>query len=272
MKRILTLTVIAMFAAAACGGGDEEATATSSPARQTTVPPSATATTATTATTAAMAPVATTQPPTTSPDEPPPRFSGPGETAAYLYNAWRAGDRQDAAAAAVPAAVDVLFSRAWRTPGFEGSECQLRQLMIFDCFFQNQEEALVMQVEGGASVGYQVTGVRFRPLPIVSPAPSRGPVGTQVRIEGQGFVGDPWQAADPTLWLAGNVGTCNLYAAAEHTVRVDGEGRLAGEFTVPATADCRMDPDGRQFPVQPGSYQIVFSCTACVIGTFEVTP
>ncbi|MDQ4068174.1 MAG: hypothetical protein M3203_01645 [Actinomycetota bacterium] len=106
-------------------------------------------------------------------------------------------------------------------------------------------------------------------IPQVRATPARGPAGTRVRIEGTGFTDEMWKARSTTLWLTANT-PCALYAPAEHTVSVSASGRLTGEFVVPSTGNCRQsDVDG--VPVTRGTYRIVFACTACFIGQFEVT-
>ncbi|MGI8809882.1 MAG: hypothetical protein ACR2KK_18980 [Acidimicrobiales bacterium] len=106
-------------------------------------------------------------------------------------------------------------------------------------------------------------------IPQVTANPSRAAVGARVRIEGSGFTDEMWRARGATLWLAEKSG-CNLYADATHNVTVSAAGRLTGELTVPSTGGCRMSSIGER-PVTSGSYRIVFSCTACVIGELEVT-
>ncbi len=108
-------------------------------------------------------------------------------------------------------------------------------------------------------------------IPQVKVSPSRGRVGSRVRIEGHGFTDEQWRSDDSSLWLVGGgSGTCLLYASAEHSVRVSHDGHLTGEFTVPAVGDCKQE--GRQDAVSPGRYTIAYQCTVCIIGRFEVTP
>ncbi|MDP8932522.1 MAG: GerMN domain-containing protein [Actinomycetota bacterium] len=107
-------------------------------------------------------------------------------------------------------------------------------------------------------------------IPQVTVSPSRGPVGSRVRIEGYGFTDEQWRSAESSLWLVGGGGDCLLYADAEHTVRVTPDGHLTGEFTVPAIGGCKQE--GRQERVSPGPYTIAYQCTPCTIGDFEVTP
>jgi hypothetical protein len=119
-----------------------------------------------------------------------------------------------------------------------------------------------------------VTSTTLRPvlvagIPQVIASPAKAPVGARVRIEGTGFTDDMWKAATANLWLAGD-GGCDLFAQATHSVTVTAAGRLSGEFTVPATGNCRMSATGER-PVFGGAYRIVFACTACAIGAFEVT-
>lgn len=105
-------------------------------------------------------------------------------------------------------------------------------------------------------------------IPQATVSPTRGPVGSRVRIEGYGFTDEQWRSAESSLWLTGGKGDCLLYADAEHAVRVSPDGHLTGEFTVPAIGGCKQE--GRQEPVSPGRYMIAFQCTPCLIGEFEV--
>lgn len=106
-------------------------------------------------------------------------------------------------------------------------------------------------------------------VPQVTATPSRAAVGARVRLEGNGFTDEMWQARGTTVWLAGKTG-CNFYASAQHTITVTAAGRLTGELTVPSIGNCRMS-DIYERPVTSGSYRIAFTCTACFIGELEVT-
>lgn len=106
-------------------------------------------------------------------------------------------------------------------------------------------------------------------VPQVTVTPAQAPIGGRVRIEGTGFTDPMWRAPAPPLWLAEKTG-CNLFAPADHSITVTPAGRLAGEFTVPASGNCRMSDLGER-PVMAGSYRIAFTCTACSIGELEVT-
>lgn len=101
-------------------------------------------------------------------------------------------------------------------------------------------------------------------------SPGSGSPGARIHLEGNGFDDANWKAAANPLWLVAQSGGCSLYAEAEHTVTVTVGGHLSGDFVVPATGDCRMSDAGLQ-PVGPGRYTIAFQCTACSVGTFEVT-
>lgn len=107
-------------------------------------------------------------------------------------------------------------------------------------------------------------------LPQVRVTPSRGPVGSRVRIEGYGFTDEHWRSSESSLWLVGGGAGCLLYADAEHSVRVTPDGHLVGEFTVPTSGGCKQE--GREETVIPGRYTIAYQCTPCFIGEFEVTP
>ncbi len=106
-------------------------------------------------------------------------------------------------------------------------------------------------------------------IPQVEVTPSRGPVGSRVRIEGHGFTDEHWHASESSLWVVGGSNTCLLYADAEHSVLISPAGHLVGEFTVPAIGGCKQE--GRQEPVSPGRYTIGYQCTPCIVGEFEVT-
>lgn len=104
--------------------------------------------------------------------------------------------------------------------------------------------------------------------PAAAATPARAAVGDMVRLEGGGFVGEPWNAEDAPLYLVGGSDDCALYAIAHDTLVVDDQGRLGGSFVVPGIGDCRMA--GREAAVTPGRYQLAYSCTACVVGEIEV--
>ncbi|HEX2274631.1 MAG TPA: hypothetical protein VHG90_12230 [Acidimicrobiales bacterium] len=107
-------------------------------------------------------------------------------------------------------------------------------------------------------------------VPQVTASPARGRIGDTVHIEGFGFTDAHWKAAGASLWLSGDVGDCALYASAQHSVRVTADGHLSGHFTVPARGECRQSDVG-DAAVVAGSYRIVYACTACTVGKFEVT-
>lgn len=109
-------------------------------------------------------------------------------------------------------------------------------------------------------------------LPQVTASPRKGGVGATIHVDGYGFTDPHWQDAGSTLWLSGGNGDpgCLVYAEAEHTIEVTADGRLHGDFAVPARGSCRQSGVS-EFPLDPGTYSIVYQCTVCTIGTFEVT-
>jgi hypothetical protein len=107
-------------------------------------------------------------------------------------------------------------------------------------------------------------------LPQVNASPRRGGTGATIHVDGYGFTDAHWRDPEPSLWLAGGESGCQVYAEARHTVRVTPDGRLHGDFVVPALGACRQTGVS-EFALQPGTYAIVYQCTACTIGTFEVT-
>ena len=109
-------------------------------------------------------------------------------------------------------------------------------------------------------------------LPQVTASPPQGGVGDTVHVDGYGFTDAHWQDAGSTLWLSGPGGDpgCVVYAEADHTLRVSPDGRLHGDFVVPSHGGCRQGGVS-EFPLSPGTYAIVFQCTPCTIGAFELT-
>ncbi|MBW3547104.1 MAG: hypothetical protein KY452_03075 [Actinobacteria bacterium] len=114
---------------------------------------------------------------------------------------------------------------------------------------------------------YDVNGI-----PQVTASPPQGGVGATIHVDGYGFTEEHWMGTDLTLWLSGPGGDpdCVVYAEAEHTVRVTPDGRLHGDFLVPSHGGCRQSGVS-EFPLRPGTYAIVYQCTVCTIGTFELT-
>lgn len=107
-------------------------------------------------------------------------------------------------------------------------------------------------------------------VPQATATPTRGAIGTRVHLDGYGFTEAHWKGAGASLWLSGSQPGCALLASAQHSVRVTADGHLSGDFTVPARGECRQS-DVAGAAVGNGSYTIVFQCTACSIGKFEVT-
>lgn len=97
-------------------------------------------------------------------------------------------------------------------------------------------------------------------------------MGATVHVDGYGFTDPHWRDPGPPLWLSGAGGDpgCLVYAEAQHTVRVTPDGRPHGDFVVPSHGGCRQSGVS-EFALSPVTYAIVFQCTVCTIGTFEVT-
>lgn len=106
--------------------------------------------------------------------------------------------------------------------------------------------------------------------PRVVASPTRGAPETRVSIAGEGFTPENWRATSGPLWLAGGPSGCDFFAEADHDVRITAEGHLSGSFVVPSHGNCRQS--SREYePVLAGHYRIVYQCTACTIGEFDVT-
>jgi streptogramin lyase len=113
-------------------------------------------------------------------------------------------------------------------------------------------------------------------LPAVTVAPDHGPVGTRVHLEGDGFTDPYWRQVDRThgggygVFLIGSApGGCELIAGSEFTLRVEEDGHLVADFTVPGEGGCFQTD--RIEPVRPGSYAIGVGCHACEVAEFRVT-
>lgn len=108
-------------------------------------------------------------------------------------------------------------------------------------------------------------------LPQVTASPRQGAIGATIHLDGYGFTDSHWHGSGNSLWLAGDDGSgCQVYAEARHTLRVTPDGRLHGDFVVPARGGCRQT-GASDLPLRPGAYAIVYQCTPCTIGAFEVT-
>jgi hypothetical protein len=91
-----------------------------------------------------------------------------------------------------------------------------------------------------------------------------------VSLTGEGFIGEHWKTPNVPLWLAGGSPGCDFFADADHDVRVSADGHLSGWFVVPSYGNCRQSSVSG-IPVAAGHYRIVYQCTACTVGEFEVT-
>lgn len=139
---------------AACSGGDGERTSSSS---VTAAPPATSAPGPTWSTTTTIAPTTslTTRPPATA------SSSSPEAAAKALYQAWATGDRTAAARVAQPAAVTVLFGRAWQaTDGWAFSECTGAAGSLVCAWARTGGQQLMMRVQNAPA---SVAEVRFQP-------------------------------------------------------------------------------------------------------------
>lgn len=106
--------------------------------------------------------------------------------------------------------------------------------------------------------------------PTVTTSPAGAAPNALVSITGVGFRAENWKTPNVPLWLAGGPADCEFFAEADHSVRVDIDGRLSGTFVVPIRGACRQSSVGA-LPIEAGRYRIVYQCTACTIGEFTVT-
>ena len=116
----------------------------------------------------------------------------------------------------------------------------------------------------------------------VSIFPSRGPVGTVVRVTGTGFTGSAGQQARSPAYfftLERSLPGCQLLSLKTGTaffgsdgasVTVDGAGNLSGQFRVPPAGTC-VQPNHPAQSLNPGTYHVVLGSHPIVIGQFVVT-
>jgi hypothetical protein len=106
--------------------------------------------------------------------------------------------------------------------------------------------------------------------PRVVAVPPGAAAETRVSISGEGFTAQHWRTPNVPLWLAGGPVGCDFFADADHQVTVTAAGRLTGWFVVPSAGACRQSSGG-DLPLAAGRYRIVYQCTACTVGDFDVT-
>ena len=107
--------------------------------------------------------------------------------------------------------------------------------------------------------------------PRLTITPTRAAAGTRVRIEGDGYLADPWHTAGGDVWLIeapGQDGGCGLVARAENDLQVSAGGHLSGGFVVPAKGMCPTG--GSELNTGPLRYDVAFQCTGCHLVTFTV--
>lgn len=86
---------------------------------------------------------------------------GPVGAARCLYNAWKAGDLDAAREVAADAAVERLFLETWRPPEGNVDGCVEGSGGTFQCTIHYHDRELVLDAEGGSSVGYTIISVFF---------------------------------------------------------------------------------------------------------------
>jgi hypothetical protein len=124
--------------------------------------------------------------------------------------------------------------------------------------------------------GSRLSGYYLPPLELT---PSRGPVGTSVRIDGEHFTATCWPyGAGPTsLFLSFNGSGappgCDLVRDIDRAARVGSDGQVSGNFEVPARGWCHQDTHNppRRPRLRPGPYSVSLACTACFVGAFRLT-
>ena len=142
------------------GDGDDDPTTTTSSSTSSTSTSSTSTSTTSTSTTTTTAPTTTTTAPTTTTAAGPAGASSPEAAAASLFDAWTAGDRDNAGEFADPGAVATLFSRDGVGNDLEFDACTSSGGGRYDCTYSNSAEAVVFEVDPVPS-GYRVTGVSF---------------------------------------------------------------------------------------------------------------
>ena len=209
-------------------------------------------------------------PPASNQPPDPGYFSEARQVATALYDAWQIGDQAGAKAVAAPEAVEVLFARPFVEGSWTARECDGHRTRV-TCAWDAGPETVIMTVELSPRRRVEVSSVDFLADMVdeyVLPTPTAAPVGATVQIEGVGFFGDPWTSPEAPLYLLAPGEQCYLYAAAEHSIHIDANGHLRGDFVVPAHGDCLFEDGGAA--VVPGSYLIAYTSTMRVIGTIDV--
>ena len=142
------------------GDDDEDPTTTTSSSTSSTSTSSTSTSTTSTSTTTTTVPTTTTTAPTTTTAAGPAGAPSPEAAAASLFDAWTAGDRDNAGEFADPGAVATLFSRDGFGNDLEFDACTSSGGGRYDCTYSNSAEAVVFEVDPVPS-GYRVTGVSF---------------------------------------------------------------------------------------------------------------
>lgn len=98
--------------------------------------------------------------PTASSDatDDPLKLTSPEESARHLFEAWKAGNKDEALKFANQAAVDDVFSRPYTGPDPEFMGCD-HEVDHYFCRFRYEGGSTTYRVDGGVSAGYFVTEV-----------------------------------------------------------------------------------------------------------------
>lgn len=143
----LLIAVLLAIATAACGGGEPDEESTPSPTAGATESPSPDAS-------PSVSPGETSSP---APADPM-KLTRPEDSSAHLFEAWKAGDRTEAAKFADQKAVDALFARPYTGPDPEFMGCD-HEVDHYFCRYRYEGSSMTFRVDGGVSAGYFVTEV-----------------------------------------------------------------------------------------------------------------
>ena len=148
MRHLAKVLIALVILTAACSDDDEPASSSTSTSSSTTVEvPGSIGPGATSTTSAGQSPGITRQ---TTPDG----------AAVHLFQAWKRGDRRDAARFSSSSAVDSLFAHPYAEPepAFDGCAAEADH---HNCTYRAGNYTLLFRVEGGASAGYRVERVDY---------------------------------------------------------------------------------------------------------------
>lgn len=130
---------------------------------------------------------------------------------------------------------------------------------------------------GSASAGHARRCSGDPAQPFAEVTPKNGPVGTRVKMVVHCLIGrfERDEVTHPAygVFLMRDFGTplsCELIAGGKYGLRLAGNGRAVGWFTVAPRGGC-FQSGGAVRKVTPGRYVVGLGCHACVVSTFRVT-